>query len=470
MGFYTLLLVKTIGILFLSFIAILSIYLVVYKEKIQSKNTSDALPAIESENFYFVINYGMVLFWIVAFIVFILLILSYRFPWFYDFRWFHTAAKLVVEKVNPYQKEAFLNALPIGGNIKAPFVYPVNIIPLIIPLGYLSFESASMIWLIINSCGIFFLLLGCLKLLEANTKLVKLTFIEGGLIIYGTVFSVINGNLSSSLAALIVWVFIFAKRKKNIWAGILLGITMIKPTLSLLFWLYFLLKRRFTLIFWGFVTCLILVILGLWFTQTSPWEMLHDYRHNYNIMMQNYFNSPLSAPRRIDVNVIGYRLFPSNIYLASLISDLLLFLVLSSLILYLYNQQKFSENPQEIHVTDLAFLGCLSNLLFYAQPTNSGFLIFSWVFVLRYLRNYLDRKSLRLNQEVFLGAIGVICLMFYSYFSYELIDPRSHPSQGLALNLKAIIGSTVNLIPNYSLLILSLCILTLSQFGKKSQV
>lgn len=470
MGLYTLLIAKIIGIILLSFVAILSIYLVVSKEKSQSKKNGNSLLVVRQGKLSVAINCGIALFWVIIFVIFISGILNYKFPWFYDFRYFYTAAKLVVQKINPYDTEAFLNALPIGGNMKATFVYSVNIIPLIFPLGYLSFESASLIWFIINSCGIFFLLLGCLKLLQANTKLLKLTFLEGGLIIYGTMFSVINGNLSSSLAALIVWIFIFVKREKNIWAGILLGITTIKPTLSLLFCLYFLLKRRFTLIFWCLVTCFVLVIWGLYLVQTPPWEIIINYREGYNLFMQNHFNSPLSAPRRIDITVIGFRLFPGNIYLASLISNLLLFLLVASLILYFYNQQKFSRNPQEIYITDLAFLGCLSNLLFYAQPTNSGFLIFTWIFLLKYLQNYLNRETLKLNRKTCFWAIGIICLMFYSYFSYELINPRWYSNQGLAPNLKAFISNTITLIPNYSLLILSLCILTLSQFGKKSLV
>ena len=57
--------------------------------------------------------------------------------------------------------------------------------------------------------------------------------------------------------------FIYAKKNQDVIAGGLLGIAIFKPTLVILFIPYFLIKRRFKLVFISLVTVSFLAVIGL---------------------------------------------------------------------------------------------------------------------------------------------------------------------------------------------------------------
>ncbi|MHC5721124.1 MAG: glycosyltransferase family 87 protein, partial [Nostoc sp.] len=82
-------------------------------------------------------------------------------------------------------------------------------------------------------------------------------------LIYGLVYDLQVGNVAIFIVVLILWMFIFARKHQDILAGVCLGLALSKPTLAALFVLYFLLKRRFSLVFISVVTVTSLGFLGL---------------------------------------------------------------------------------------------------------------------------------------------------------------------------------------------------------------
>lgn len=172
-------------------------------------------------------------------------------PPFWDFKWFYVASQLAHHHLSPFNVENF------------NFVYPPNILPVIWPLSYFSINTAFTSWTVIHLFTIGFILWGANLLLDSKSRAFRTVCTIMCALIYGLVFDMRAGNISSFLAALLIWTVILARNGRNATAGVLLGIAAIKPTLSILFIPYFLLKKRFSLVFWCIATTLVLATLGL---------------------------------------------------------------------------------------------------------------------------------------------------------------------------------------------------------------
>ncbi|MBC6434744.1 DUF2029 domain-containing protein [Nostoc sp. HG1] len=109
---------------------------------------------------------------------------------------------------------------------------------------------------------------------------------------YGLVRDLQVGNIAIFVAVLILWMFILARKYQDIPAGICLGIAVCKPTLAALFILYFLLKRRFSLVFASVVTGTSLVFLGLALTDNSLTQFLADASQGFPLWLNDPSNSP----------------------------------------------------------------------------------------------------------------------------------------------------------------------------------
>ncbi|MHC5830615.1 MAG: glycosyltransferase family 87 protein, partial [Nostoc sp.] len=109
-------------------------------------------------------------------------------------------------------------------------------------------------------------------------------------LIYGLVRDLQVGNVAIFVIVLILWMFILARKHQDIPAGICLGIAVCKPTLAVLFILYFLLKRRFSLVFVSVVTGTSLIFLGLALTGNSLTQFLPDASRGFSLWLNDPSN------------------------------------------------------------------------------------------------------------------------------------------------------------------------------------
>ncbi|MBE9012315.1 DUF2029 domain-containing protein, partial [Pseudanabaenaceae cyanobacterium LEGE 13415] len=385
---------------------------------------------------------------------------------FWDFKWFYTAGQLVHEWINPYNSEVFAKAFcqytKTCGEIP-PFIYPPNALPPLWFLGFFSIETASAIWVGLHLMTIAVLVWSAIALLKTSSKSMWTTCAIACVLIHGVVFDLRVGNVSSFIAALVLGAVVFAKRDRQIPAGILLGLSTIKPTLSLLFFAYFLWKRRFTLVSTGIVTSVLLAILGLIIVQVSPLEFLAAYKAGVEWTFTNlHSNIPQISSGRIDFGVIGYRWFPNQPLLAGMISRTIIVGSIVSTIVYLYR----NRNNQSIALSDASLIACLSISSTYSQAHGTAMLIFSVVFLLDRLIKQVEQEPFNLTR-LFVWLIGIGCLAIHTgLIMFRVLEPLKSAwlSGALPYWFRVSIGS----LPNYAILGLIIVTLYLAKPQSKS--
>lgn len=380
----------------------------------------------------------------------------------YDFRWFYVAGNLINRGINPYQPKTFMEhfvKLTTPDNATA-FVYPPSVVPLVKLVGDLPLTTASTLWVILNSLAIGFLLWGAIKLLDSQARVMQVTCVVAGLLIYGTTYNVRVGNISALLAAFLVWAIVLARKDRNLIAGILLGITTIKPTLSLLFLLYFLVKRRYRLVFTHLVTSSILIVVGLIYTQNFSLGFLDLYRESYQLWASHEFNNAFTSSGRIDIGVVGPRLFNSMPILAKLVSTALSTIPLLLTFTYLYKKRK-SVHSSTIDLLDISLIACLNLMSNYAQPVNSVLLILPFVYLMNFLLAMIQYNSTALLS--FPLWAGMICLLVHSNFMYYFTDLAWQPM--VVSGIKPFLKTMYATLPNLSLLGLTFCMLALANIS-----
>ncbi|QZZ22098.1 DUF2029 domain-containing protein [Leptothermofonsia sichuanensis E412] len=323
----------------------------------------------------------------------------------------------------------------------APFVYPPNIIPLIFPLSYLSAECASRLFFVVNLISSIFLILGGVLLLEPKTGKSTVVYIILMLLIFGTTSNLRMGQFSSITASLVLWSIIYARRSSDIFAGILLGFSTIKPTLSILFIIYFLAKRRFLLVGSCLLLSSILGIIGLFMSKNiNILDFLSLYRSNSRIFFEDYWNSPYTAQLRIDSTVIFARLFPNHSTLVSIFSFFLIGVCVSLVVFLIYQMQKHNKSSSDIHLADVSLIACLSLVIAYSQSYNTVILALTIAFLI----NCLQQKELESYLLLFtmLSLTGISCLS-YQYYWHIYISREEIP-----YFLRVSVGS----VPNYAVL------------------
>lgn len=386
--------------------------------------------------------------------------------YFDDLRWSYTASQMVHDRLNPYRADRFIstfikdfaafNPEEIKLNV-APFVYPPNIIPLILPLGYLSFPAVEKIFLIVNLVAVSFLLYGGIVLVKDRSKTIQATCLISCALLFGVTYSLTLGNLAAIVSTLVVWTVILAQKNKNIWAGVLLGISTIKPTTSILFLPYFLWKRRFSLVACSIFVSLILSGIGLFITNNSVFEFLKLFKSGKEIWSHNYFNSIYTSYTRIDLEVVLARIFPHNFVLERLSFGLCLATIIGAILFYLYKRRKKS-NSTEIALSEISLIACFSTLAVYSQQQSTTILVLAIAFLLNYLVAKINSQSLTRSEFCF-WCLGCICVivhthLFYNYFLYYFAPETAKMPYLLQITLASI--------PNYAILGLTISILFLT--------
>lgn len=382
-----------------------------------------------------------------------------------DFRWYYVASKMVLEGLNLYQPETFVNYFiqVVTPRNAMPFVYPPNIIPLILPLGYFSSYYASTIWVVANLLAIILSIWGSVQLIDFPRKNWQVIGAITCFLVYGTTYSLIVGNIALIVSTLVIWSIVQAKKGRSILAGILLGISTIKPTLAVLFIFYFLIKKRFKLVISCGMTAVILAGIGLVMTGNSIPEFIHLYKQGYELFFQHFYNAPNKSYGRIDAVVIGYRLFTNNIILAKLTSALILIIAIGLIGFYIYRRNKSIRLVKEISLSEVSLIACLSVLYTYSQGSNSSILVLCGVFLINELLTAVKNNNLTL-QWISLWSAGFFCLLIHTSIGYNLLTPAWKPSTSpisLALIYKQIIAAS----PSYAIVGLSFFVLAIAQLS-----
>ncbi|OUL27707.1 hypothetical protein BV372_25710 [Nostoc sp. T09] len=390
---------------------------------------------------------------------------TYPEPPFWDFKWFYVASKLAHEHLSPFKPEIFsewfCNLTKACGSIP-PFVYPPNIIPIIWFLGYFSINTAFTIWTVMHLVTIGLILWGADILLESRSRAFRTICMIAVALIYGVIRDLQVGNLAIFIAALVLWMFILAKKNQDIPAGIFLGVAVCKPTLAALFVLYFLLKRRFTLVFLCVITSSFLIFIGLLLTGNSVTEFLPDAARGFSIWINDPSNSPYLSMSRIDLKVIGPRFFPNNQFIAKLLSNLIVLLTFGYVGWYWYKQQSQIGWSKNIYLSEIVLISCLSIGMNYSQQTSSVMLIPAVVYLLNDLL-FQIRYEVFAWKRMSAWLVGVCCLLVQTGFIHDwVLIPLANNWKWKAGELPYILKVTILALPSYAVLGITLSILVLA--------
>ncbi|OUL24362.1 hypothetical protein BV378_18395 [Nostoc sp. RF31YmG] len=388
-------------------------------------------------------------------------------PPYRDFRWFYVASQLAHQHLSPFNVETFSGAFCTINDLKktcgvAPFVYPPNIIPLIWFLGYFSINTAFTIWTLMHVLAIGLLLWGSNILLESRSRCFRTICTIAVVLIDGVVRDMQLANITIFVVVFVLWVFILAQKHQDILAGILLGIAVCKPTLALLFIPYFLLKKRFFLVFVSIATAASLTFIGLFLTGNSLIQFLSDASHAFAIWINDPPNSPYVSVSRFDLQVIGPRLLPNNPLIAKLFSDLIVLILVGLVGLYFYKKQFLTAWSKEIYLPEKVLICCLSLGINYSQYYSSAMLVPVVIFLLNDLL-YQIRNCAFSWKRMSIWLSGVGCLAVHTgAIRGLLIFPVVNRFNWGKGELPYILKVTIIALPSYAILGITLSVLVLA--------
>jgi hypothetical protein len=386
-------------------------------------------------------------------------------PPLWDFKWFYVASKLAHQNLSPFNVEVFNQSYctltQVCGFIP-PFVYPPNIIPLIWFLGYFSIDTAFKIWTGMHVLGMGLILWNANLILESKSRAFRTICTISVALIYGLVRDLQVGNLASFIALLILWMFILARKNQNIPAGICLGLAVCKPTLAVLFIPYFLFKRRFSLVFACIFTALILAFIGLAITGNSLTEFLPDASRGFSLWINDPSNSPYISISRFDLRVIGPRFFPNSPFIAKLLSDFIVLVLVGLMGWYFYKQQALTNWSKNLYLSEITLICCLSICINYSQATSGVMLIPAAIFLLNDLL-FQIRHCAFSQKRISIWLTGVACLAMQTAIIHNwLIGSITNRWQWKAGELPYILKVTIIAIPSYAIFGITLSILVLA--------
>ncbi|WP_251955602.1 glycosyltransferase family 87 protein [Nostoc commune] len=386
-------------------------------------------------------------------------------PPLWDFKWYYVASKLAHQHLSPFNAEifnqSFCTITKVCGFIP-PFVYPPNVIPLLWFLAYFSMNTAFKIWLVMHILAIALALWGANILLESKSQALRTICTISVALIYGVVRDLQVANVAIFIAILILWMFIWARKNQDIPAGVCLGIALCKPTLAALFVLYFLLKRRFSLVFVSIITVTCLAFLGLALTGNSLTQFVSDAFHGFSLWQNDPSVSPYISISRLDLMVVGPRLLPNNPFFAKLLSNLIVLILLGLVGWYWYLQQSLTNWSKKMYLAEIAIVSCLSIGITYSQETSSVMLIPAVVFLLNDLL-YQIRNCKFSRRRMSIWLAGVCCLAVQTAVIHGwLIHSLAKRWNVKAGELPYIMKITIFALPSYAVLGITLSILVLA--------
>jgi hypothetical protein len=386
-------------------------------------------------------------------------------PPYWDFKWFYVASKLAHQHLSPFNVEVFnkgfCSITKVCGFIPS-FVYPPNIIPAIWFLGYFPIKTAFNIWILLHLIATGFILWGVNILLESQSRAFRTIGTISVVLLYGLVFDLQVGNVATFIAALLLWMFILARKNLDLWAGILLGIAIFKPTLVGLFLPYFLIKRRFYLVFVLIITAIFLATIGLAITGNSLTGFLQDATRGFPLWLNDPSNNPYVSMSRIDLMVVSPRFFPHSPFIAQLFSDLIVLLLVGLVSWYFYQKQSRTAWSKNIDLPEMVLISCLSIAINYSQPTSSVMLATAACFLLNDLC-FQIKNCVFSGKRMSIWLLGVGCLLVQTAVIHGgllvFLGKRWNWKGG---ELPYLLKVTIFSLPSYAILGITLSVLVLA--------
>lgn len=393
-------------------------------------------------------------------------------PPYWDFKWFYVASKLAHEHLSPFNVEVFNQGFcritKVCGLIPS-FVYPPNIIPPIWFLGYFPMKTAFTIWIVLHLIATGFVLWGANILLESQSRALRTICSISVAFLYGFVFDLQVGNVATFIAMLLLWMFILARKNRDLPAGILLGIALFKPTLVVLFIPYFIIKKRFYLVFVSIITAIILALFGLAISGNSLTGFLQDAIRGFPLWLNDPSNNPYISMSRIDLRVVGPRFFPDSPFVAKLFSDLIILVLVGLVSWYFYRKQSRTAWSKNIDLAEMVLVSCLSIGINYSQPTSSVMLAPAVVFLLNDLC-FQIKNCVFSGKRMSVWLLGVGCILVQTAVIHAgllvFLGKRWNWKGG---ELPYLLKVTVFSLPSYAVLgiTLSVLVLAMTSFGQK---
>ena len=393
-------------------------------------------------------------------------------PPYWDFKWFYVASKLAHQHLSPFNfkifNKGFCSITNVCGLIPS-FVYPPNVIPLIWFLGYFPMKAAFNFWIVLHLIATGVVLWGANILLECKSRAFRTICSISVVFLYGFVFDLQVGNVATFIAVLLLWMFILARNNLDLPAGILLGIALFKPTLVILFIPYFLIKKRFYLVFVSIITAICLALTGLAISGNSVTGFLQDSISGFPLWLNDPSNNPYISMSRIDLRVMGPRFFPDSPFVAKLFSDLIIVLLVGLVSWYFYRKQSRTAWSKNIDLSEMVLVSCLSIGINYSQPTSSVMLASAVVFLLNDL--YFQIKYCVFSgKRMSIWLLGVCCLLMQTAVIYGgLLGSFGKRWNWKGGELPYLLKVTVFSLPSYAILgiTLSVLVLAITSIGQK---
>ncbi len=189
-----------------------------------------------------------------------------------DFAHNYLAGKLLSQGENPYRADLLLGeAQKLGIERVNPFVYPLFIGLLFIPLSYLSYPQAQWVWFVLShlflAAGIFLWLQGLPKTLRPMAGLIILAGLS---IFFPLTRTLTAGQLNLFILFLIITGWASQKKGNSVLTGITLGIATLIKLFPGLFLIYYLLRKQYKVFFSGLATLLSITVLLTAFFGLQP--------------------------------------------------------------------------------------------------------------------------------------------------------------------------------------------------------
>ena len=173
-----------------------------------------------------------------------------------DFFSFWAAGKLLGEGGNPYDEVEWINIHEVEGTdwiSDQTFLYPLPLALFFIPLGTLSLQHASILWLTLSQVMIMFSIYLCCRVMDWDRwKHYLVPLIIAALLFRGVLVTIRNGQLGAFLLFLISLGLYYWSQDKGFLSGLFFGFLFLKPS----------------------ITGIFLVVVIVWFLSNRSWKAL----------------------------------------------------------------------------------------------------------------------------------------------------------------------------------------------------
>jgi len=214
-----------------------------------------------------------------------------------DFSNFWLAGHLVTQGKSPYDAAQWIAEYPpyeLDIALNPSFVYPLPLALLLVPLGWLSFHSAYLLWVTLLLLMIAISLAMLLTVASTpRSKIIIFPLLVGIVFFRPTTLTLTQGQMSGLFLFLLASMAFLWGKRKWFWGGFLLGLLMLKPNLGVIViaflavWL--MIHRRWTALGGVAISCLFLLLAGLAY---SPNWIVEYWSLGSSYLTQTFGGSP----------------------------------------------------------------------------------------------------------------------------------------------------------------------------------